>query len=64
MMAWEFAPLIQKYKPYLSNYLNDWIVATLEGEEGLELHYHIMHEFLNLMEKLSYFLKLGKCEFE
>ena len=23
-----------------------------------------MHKFLNLMEKLSYFLKLGKCEFE
>ena len=23
-----------------------------------------MHEFLDLMEKLSYFLKLGKCEFE
>jgi len=23
-----------------------------------------MHEFLDLMEKLSYFLKLGKCKFE
>jgi len=23
-----------------------------------------MHDFLDLMEKLSYFLKLGKCEFE
>jgi hypothetical protein len=23
-----------------------------------------MHQFLNLLQKLSYFLKLGKCEFE
>jgi hypothetical protein len=64
MMAREFAPLIQKYEQYLSNYLDDWIVTTPGGEEGLRLHRHIMHEFLDLMEKLSYFLKLGKCEFE
>ncbi len=64
MMACEFTPLIQKYKQYLSNYLDDWIVATLEGEGGLRLHCQIMHEFLDLMEKLSYFLKLGKCKFE
>jgi len=64
MMAKEFAPLLQKYEPYLSNYLDDWIIATLGEEEGLKLHWSIMHEFLELMEKLSYFLKLGKCEFE
>ena len=64
MMAQEFAPIISKYEPYLSNYLDDWIVATPGRDEGLALHHHIMHEFLNLMENLSYFLKLGKCEFE
>ena len=64
MITREFSPLFQKYEPYLSNYLNDWIVATPGGEEGLKLHRQIVHEFLDQMEKLSYFLKLGKCEFE
>jgi hypothetical protein len=64
MMACEFTPIILKYESYLSNYLDNWIVATLGREEGLMLHCRIMHEFLNLMEKLSYFLKLGKCEFK
>lgn len=64
MMNHEFAPLIQKYKPYLSNYLNDWIIAVLEGKDRLKLHHCIIHEFLDLMEKLFYFLKLGKCAFE
>jgi len=63
-MAREFAPLVAKYEPYLSNYLNDWIVATGAGEEGFVLHRQIVHKFLDLMEKLSYFLKLGMCEFE
>lgn len=64
MMAREFSPIMQKYESYLSNYLDDWIVATPGGQEGLRLHRQIMHEFLDLMEKLSYFLKLKKCEFE
>jgi hypothetical protein len=38
MMAWEFQLLIHQYEPYLSNYLNDWIIATPDGEEGLTLH--------------------------
>ena len=63
-MACKFAPIVQKYEPYLSNYLDNWIVATLGGEEGLQLHCRIMHDFLDLMEKLSYFLKLGKCKFK
>ena len=64
MMAKEFQPLMQKYEAYLSNYLDYWIIATLEGEEGLALHRWITHKFLDLMEHLSYFLKLGKCEFK
>jgi hypothetical protein len=38
MMACEFQPLMRQYEPYLSNYLDNWIVATPEGEEGLALH--------------------------
>ena len=64
MMAHEFAPIISKYEYYLSNYLDNWIVATPGEEEGLMLHHHIMHKFLDLMEKLLYFLKLGKCKFK
>ena len=55
---------MQKYDTYLSNYLDDWIIATPGGAEGLALHRQITHEFLDLMEHLSYFLKLGKCKFE
>ncbi len=35
MMVHEIAPIIVRYEPYLSNYLDDWIIATLRGEEGL-----------------------------
>ena len=64
MMAREFQPLMQQYEPYLSNYLNNWIITTPDRKEGLELHRQITHQFLDLLQKLSYFLKLGKCEFE
>jgi len=63
-MVWEFQPLIRRYKPYLLNYLDDWIIATPDGEEGLALHWEITDAFLDLLQKLLYFLKLGKCEFE
>ena len=36
----------------------------LGGDKGLELHHRIVYEFLDQMEKLSYFLKIEKCEFE
>jgi len=64
MMAQEFQLLMWQYEPYLSNYLDDWIIAMPGGEEGLKLHRQITHQFLNLLQKLSYFLKLSKCEFE
>jgi hypothetical protein len=44
--------------------LDNWIIATPGEEEGLKLHQSIVHEFLEWMEKLSYFLKLGKYEFK
>jgi len=64
MMAREFQLLICQYEPYLSNYLDDWIITTLDRKEGLALHWEITHTFLNLLQKLSYFLKLSKCKFE
>jgi hypothetical protein len=38
MMAKEFMPLLQEYKPYLFNYLDNWIIAMLGGEKGFKLH--------------------------
>ena len=64
IMAKEFQILTQHYEPYLSNYLDDWIIVTLGGEEGLILHRQITHNFLDLLQKRLYFLKLGKCKFE
>jgi hypothetical protein len=64
MMAKEFQSLTQKYDAYLSNYLDDWIIATPEGAEGLALHHQITHKFLDLIECLSYFLNFGKCKFK
>jgi hypothetical protein len=63
IMAKKFQPLMRQYEPYLSNYLDDWIIAT-PGGEGLALHQQIMHAFLDHLQKLLYFLKLGKCKFE
>src|SRR5216683_3162350 len=64
MMAHKFKPLTRKYKSYLPNYLDDWIITMPGEEEGLKLHQQITHKFLNLLQRLSYFLKLSKCEFE
>jgi len=64
MMACKFKPLTRKYESYLSNYLDNWIIAMPGEEEGLKLHQQITHKFLDLIQQLSYFLKLGKCEFE
>ena len=44
--------------------MDDFIIATKKSPEGLERHWQICHELLDLMEKHSYFLKLSKCTFE
>ncbi len=54
MMACKFEPLTRKYESYLSNYLNDWIIATPGEEEGLKLHWQITHKFLDLLQQLCY----------
>ena len=60
----DFRALLQKYPDNLGNYMDDWWVATPDGEEGTKLHKEIVHAFLDRMEECSYFLKPKKCQFE
>jgi Reverse transcriptase (RNA-dependent DNA polymerase) len=54
------------YKEFPANcfkhYMDDCIIGTKEGEEGL--HKQMTHRLLELFEQHSYFLKPAKCEFE
>jgi hypothetical protein len=54
-------PLIDKYPGELFVYMDDVLIAT--GED-IERHRQIVHEFLDICEKESYFLKVSKSEFE
>jgi hypothetical protein len=56
--------LLQKYPENVGNYMDDWWIATASDKEGRCLHTQIIHEFLDLMEEKSYFLKLKKCQFK
>ena len=60
----DFCALLQKYPDNLGNYMDDWWIATPDGEEGVRLHKEIVHAFLDRMEECSYFLKPKKCQFE
>ena len=60
----DFRALLQKYPDNLGNYMDDWWIATPDGEEGVKLHKKIVHAFLDQMEECSYFLKPKKCQFE
>ena len=65
VMHWDFRPLLQKYPENLKNYyMNDWWVTTADTKKGCWLHKQIIHEFLDLMEEKSYFLKASKMQFE
>ena len=44
--------------------MDDWWIATENTSEGMALHQKITHEFLDQMEKKSYFLKISKTKFE
>jgi Reverse transcriptase (RNA-dependent DNA polymerase) len=59
-----FADVLQKYPTEVFNYMDDFVVAMKKSLEGLERHWKICHELLDIMEKQSYFLKLSKCQFE
>ena len=42
----DFRALLQKYPDNLGNYMDDWWVATPDGE-GVKLHKEIVHAFLD-----------------
>ena len=60
----DLKPLLQKYPRNFGNYLDDTWVVTWKNKEGICLHREINHALLDLLEKRSYFLKMGKTEFE
>ena len=60
----DLAPLKQKYLNNFSNYMDDIAIGTDNTDSGRELHQQIIHEFLEVLEQLSYFLKVSKCKFE
>ena len=60
----DMRPLLLKYPEYTANLMDDWAIATKDDEEGRLLHETIVHMFLDIMEKYSYFLKASKCVFE
>ena len=64
MMHRDFRELLQKYPENLENYMDDWWIAMENTPEGTSLHRKIAHEFLDQMEKKSYFLKVSKTKFE
>ena len=46
-MHHDFCALLQKYPDNLGNYMDDWWIATPDGEEGVKLHKEIVHAFLD-----------------
>ena len=64
MMHRDFRELLQRYPENLGNYMDDWWIATDSTPEGTTLHRKITHEFLDQMEKKSYFLKVSKTKFK
>ena len=63
-MHQDFRELLQKYPENLGNYMDDWWIAMANTPEGTALHRKITHEFLDQMERKSYFLKVSKTKFE
>jgi len=64
IMHKDFQGLLQKYPDEVGNYMDDWWIATTSDDEGRKRHRTITHEFLDEMERHSYFLKPSKCQFE
>jgi hypothetical protein len=60
----DMRPLLLKYPQHVANLMDDWAIATENTPEGQALHEEIVHAFLNLLQKHSYFLKALKCVFE
>ena len=64
MMHCNFRELLQKYLENLGNYMDNRWIAMDNTPKGTVLHQKITHEFLNQMERKSYFLKVSKTKFE
>jgi hypothetical protein len=63
-MYQDICPLLLKFPENMANLMDDWAIATDNTPEGQALHQQIVHMFLDLLEKHSYFLKVSKCVFE
>src|SRR5260221_6379740 len=63
-MNLDLAELKQKYPENVSNYMDDVAVGTDNLPAGIQLHKEIVHCFLAILRRHTYFLKLSKCEFE
>ena len=64
MMHWDFRELLQRYLENLGNYMDNWWIATKNAPKETAFHCRIAHEFLDQMEKKSYFFKVSKTKFE
>jgi RNase H-like domain found in reverse transcriptase/Reverse transcriptase (RNA-dependent DNA polymerase) len=60
-MDWVFQDLKNQYPGMVFIYMDDILIATIND---LTLHWQIVHEVLDLLEKESFFLKPSKCKFE
>ena len=60
----DLEPLKQKYPHNFTNYMDDVAIGTEDSPDGCRLHEQIVNEFLTILEKHSYFLKVLKCEFK
>jgi hypothetical protein len=60
----DLGPLKQKYPNNFANYMDDIAIGTDDSPEGRKLHEQIIHDFLDILQQHSYFLKASKCKFE
>ena len=60
----DLEPLKQKYPNNFANYMDDVAIGTDNSLSGRLLHEEIVHDFLEVLEKHSYYLKVSKCEFD
>jgi hypothetical protein len=63
-MNQDLGPLKQKYPDNFTNYMDDVAIGTDDSPEGRKLYKQIIHNFLNILQQHSYFLKALKCKFE
>ncbi len=63
-MNWDLAELKQTYPNHFANYMDDVTIGIKDDAEGRRLHQQIINEFLVVLKKHSYYLKMSKCAFE